>query len=103
MAGAKWLHVEVAYASESEQVIIPVTVASSVSIEEAIRASGILQRFPEINLARDAVGVFGQIAKLVDVVHDGERIEIYRKLKADPKAVRRLRAVHQRESKQRRR
>lgn len=103
MAGAERLHAEVAYAAVSEQVIIPVTVAAGASIEDAIRASGILQRFPEIDLARNPVGVFGEVANLADAVREGERIEIYRALRADPKMARRLRAGRQRAARQRRR
>lgn len=84
--------VEVAYALPDEQVLLKVSVRSGASIRDAIDASGILQRFLEIDLAHDAVGVFGKIAKLDDRLNAGDRVEIYRPLTMDPKEARRKRA-----------
>jgi len=101
MASAERLCLEVAYATPSEQEIVAVEVEPGTTVAETIRLSGILQRFPEIDLARNPVGVFGKTVLLADVAHDGERIEIYRALRADPKTARRLRARRQRETRQR--
>lgn len=59
---------------------------------DAIEASGIMQRFPEIDLDRQPVGVFGRHRRLEDPLRDGDRVEIYRPLIADPKEMRRRRA-----------
>lgn len=88
---AGW-HVEVAYATPSRQEVIELTVRPGASVEQVIRESGLLERFPEIDLARSRVGIFGEIAGLRDPVHDGDRVEIYRPLLADPKEARRRRA-----------
>lgn len=85
--------VEVAYALPSQQVMVAVDVAPESTVEAAIRESGVLERFPEIDLNENRVGVFGKLAKLSDGLRAGDRIEIYRPLIADPKEVRRRRAA----------
>ena len=85
--------VEVAYALPTQQVMVAVDVAPESTVEAAIRESGVLDRFPEIDLNENRVGVFGKLAKLSDGLQAGDRIEIYRPLIADPKVVRRRRAA----------
>jgi len=87
------MKVEVAYARPDEQVIIPLEVAADATVEEIIKASGILEKFPEIDLAKNKVGIFGKLSKLNATLRPGDRIEIYRPLIADPKEVRRKRAA----------
>lgn len=89
--GETW-RIEVAYAMPLRQEVTEIPIRPGVTIEQAIRASGVLERFPEIDLSRHRVGIFGEIASLHDPVHDGDRVEIYRPLLADPKEVRRRRA-----------
>lgn len=88
---AGW-RVEVAYAAPSRQEVIEIAARPGSTIEQVIRESGLLERFPEIDLARNRVGIFGELAGLRDPVHDGDRVEIYRPLLADPKEARRRRA-----------
>jgi len=85
--------VEVAYALPQQQVIIPVKVSEDVTAEQAVRASGILQKFPEIDLAQNRLGIFGKLAKNDTVLRERDRVEIYRPLIADPKEIRRQRAA----------
>ena len=85
--------VEVAYAAPSRQEVIEVAVSPGATVEQAIRESGLLERFPEIDLASQRVGVFGERVQLHDPVRDGDRVEIYRPLIADPKQARRERAA----------
>lgn len=85
--------VEVAYARPEKQVIIPVRVEAGESAEAAIHASGILQRFPEINLSVNSIGIFGKLIKLDQPLRQMDRVEIYRELIADPKEVRKKRAA----------
>ena len=54
--------------------------------------SGILKEFPEINLQQQRVGIFSEFVELDAMLHDGDRIEIYRPLFIDPKQRRKLRA-----------
>jgi len=85
--------VEVAYALPEQQVIIPLEVAPGTTIREAIQRSGILERFPEIDLEKNKVGIFGRLTKLESELRPQDRVEIYRPLIADPKAVRKQRAA----------
>ena len=90
-AAGTWC-VEVAYATPTRQEVTEVTVPPGATVEQVIRASGMLERFPEIDLARQCVGVFGERVHLRDPVRDRDRVEIYRPLIADPKEARRARA-----------
>ncbi|PZN70937.1 MAG: RnfH family protein [Candidatus Methylumidiphilus alinenensis] len=89
----KKMRIEVAYAKPSEQVILTLDIADGSTIEAAIIESGILQRFPEIDLANNRVGIFGRLFKLDQVLRAGDRVEIYRPLLVDPKEMRRTRAA----------
>lgn len=91
MADSKLIAIEVAYAREDVQRIIAMEVEEGTTIEAAIDRSGILAIFPEIDLLRQKVGVFGKLKKLTDKVGVGDRIEIYRGLLIDPKEARRKR------------
>ncbi len=86
------MKVEVAYARPDVQVILEVDVAEGTTAEEAVRSSGVLERFPEIDLSRQKIGVFGKVAPLSQTLREWDRVEIYRPLIADPKAARRQRA-----------
>lgn len=87
------MRIEVAYARPDEQVIVGIEVEEeSVTVEEAIHRSGILERFPEIDLQVNKVGVFSKLTGLDQPLQAGDRVEIYRKLIADPKQARRQRA-----------
>lgn len=88
--------VEVAYALPQVQRLIQVGLDSPATVGEAISASGIVAEFPDIDLARNRVGVFGRRASLETPLRDGDRVEIYRPLTADPKESRRRRAEHAR-------
>jgi putative ubiquitin-RnfH superfamily antitoxin RatB of RatAB toxin-antitoxin module len=86
------LQIEVAYARPEEQVVLKVDVPEGARVGEAIARSGLLARFPEIDLARNKVGIHARIVELEDPLANGDRVEIYRPLLADPKEVRRARA-----------
>jgi len=85
--------VEVAYALPHEQMIIPVQVAAETTAEEAIEASGIKAKFPEIDLTKNDIGIFGIRKTLTTPLRHLDRVEIYRELIADPKEVRKQRAA----------
>jgi hypothetical protein len=92
------LQVEVAYAASHEQVVVELALPVGSTVGDAITRSGLLARFPEIDLGRNRVGVFGVLADLADPLEDGARVEIYRPLIANPKDVRRRRAAAQRKA-----
>jgi hypothetical protein len=86
------MNVEVVYALPHQQPLLRVQLAEGATVEDAIRASGLLDAFPEIDLSRNKVGIFSKLVKLDEKVRDRDRVEIYRPLIADPKEVRRKRA-----------
>lgn len=85
--------VEVAYAKPEVQVIVPLKVDPGTTAGEAIQLSGILDTFPEIDLAKNKIGIFSKITKKDTVLREKDRVEIYRPLIADPKEVRKKRAA----------
>lgn len=97
-AAEVWLRVEVVYASPQRQLVVPLTLKAPVTAGEAIQRSGIARQFPELDLARVTIGIFGSIVKAQVLLREGDRVEIYRPLLADPKAVRRARAARRRQA-----
>jgi putative ubiquitin-RnfH superfamily antitoxin RatB of RatAB toxin-antitoxin module len=91
--GESMILVEVVYATTARQKLLTVKVPTGSTVESAIRQSGILAEFPEIDLATNKVGVFSKACKLDTVLREKDRVEIYRALIADPKEVRRQRAA----------
>ena len=85
--------IEVAYATPAKQMIIECRIAPGTAPREAVRHSGIDRHFPEIDLHNCHLGVFGKAVPEDYELQDGDRIEIYRPLIADPKEVRRQRAA----------
>ena len=87
------IRVEVAYARPDQQVILPVELPAGATLEQAIIQSRILEQFPELDLKTAKVGVFGKLGKLAATLRNGDRVEIYRPLIADPKVVRKQRTA----------
>ena len=87
------IHVEVVYAQLHKQEILSVTLAEGGTVRQAIEASGMLEKYPEIDLAKNKLGVFAKLVKPDTPLRDRDRVEIYRPLIADPKAVRKQRAA----------
>jgi len=85
--------IEVAYATPQKQLILECEVESDTTLRDAVRLSGIDQHFPQIDLENCALGVFGKAVAADYELTDGDRIEIYRPLIADPKEIRRQRAA----------
>ncbi len=85
------IEVEVAFAKANEQAVIAVSIVKESSIDDAIKKSGILQRFPEIDLAKMTIGIFGKVCSLDKKLEQGDRIEIYRSLFQNPMEARRNR------------
>lgn len=86
------IRVEVVYALPDKQYLRAVTLEEGATVEHAIKASGLLSLRKDIDLNSNKVGIYSRPVKLADVVQDGDRIEIYRPLIADPKELRRQRA-----------
>ena len=88
----KLINVEEHYALPHEQTLLSVDVAQGTTLADAVKISGMLERYPDIDLASNKVGIFGKLSKQDVVLRDKDRVEIYRPLLADPKEVRRKRA-----------
>ncbi|NTS75583.1 RnfH family protein [Catenovulum sp. SM1970] len=86
------IQIEVVFALPQKQSLLVVEVDEGETIENCIKASGILALYPEIDLAKNKVGVWSRNRKLTESINEGDRIEIYRPLIADPKEIRRRRA-----------
>lgn len=86
------LFVQVCYADDKQQVLIDLQVAAGTTLEQAIVASGLLQKVSAIDLSVNKTGIFSKIKPLDTVLRDKDRVEIYRPLVADPKESRRRRA-----------
>jgi putative ubiquitin-RnfH superfamily antitoxin RatB of RatAB toxin-antitoxin module len=92
------IHVEVALAMPDRQEIVSLDMAAGSTVADAIEQSAILDRFPGFEFDPAKVGVFSSKVTMDQVLEDGDRVEIYRPLIADPKEVRRQRALKQAES-----
>lgn len=86
------INVEVTYGLPHKQSLLSLKVASDSTVLQAIELSGIQKVYADIDLADNKVGIWNRTCKLTDTLKDGDRIEIYRPLIADPKEVRKRRA-----------
>lgn len=86
------INIEIVYGLAHEQTLLRQEVPAGTSVADAIRASGILDKYPEISLTGNKLGIFGKLTKADTVLREKDRIEIYRPLIADPKEVRKKRA-----------
>lgn len=92
------IRVEVAYALPDRQALLSLEVPAGCTALEAARRSGIEAQFDELELSETSrLGIFGQVVSATQPLKDGDRVEIYRPLQADPKEVRKARAARARE------
>ena len=90
---AEQISVEVVYALPEKQEVLTVRLTEGATVRQAIESSAILQKYPEIDLTKNKLGVFAKLTKPDAVLRDRDRVEIYRPLIADPKEVRKQRAA----------
>lgn len=81
------IHVGVAYATSTRQVWTKFDVPDGSTIAEAIELSGILKQFPDIDLETQKVGIHGKVKPATTKLSEGDRVEIYRPITADPEPV----------------
>nr|WP_297347615.1 RnfH family protein [uncultured Glaciecola sp.] len=86
------INVEVVYGLPDKQSLLSLKIGPDSSVLQAIEASGIKNIYPEIDLNENNVGIWNRTCKPSDILLDGDRVEIYRPLVADPKEVRKRRA-----------
>jgi uncharacterized protein len=96
------IRVEVAYARADSQTIVELNLRAGAIVGQAIAASNIVARYPDIDLDASVVGVFGRSVTLDRLLRDGDRVEIYRPLLTDPKERRRRRAAQCEDAKRKR-
>lgn len=89
---SEMINIEVVYALPHEQNLLRLQLPQGATVEAAIKESGLLEKYPEIDLAKNKLGIFGKLTKADAALRDKDRVEIYRPLIADPKEIRRQRA-----------
>lgn len=90
---AEMINIEVCYAQADKQALVNVKLPEGATLQQALEASGLLEKHPEIDLKKNKFGVFAKLSKPDTVLRDKDRVEIYRPLIADPKEVRKQRAA----------
>ena len=86
------MRVEVVFALPDRQLLETITVDEGASVADALRLSGIEERFPDVSLDELQVGIWGKPVERTQALRDGDRVEIYRPLELDPREARRLKA-----------
>lgn len=87
------MQIGVAYSEPAQQLWLRIEVPEDATVQNAIEQSGILRKFPNIDISACVVGIFGKVAELDDSLKAGDRIEIYRAITADPATVPRRQMV----------
>lgn len=90
---AEMITIEVCYAQAARQEQIRVKLPTGATLQQALEASGLLAKYPEIDVKKGKFGIWNKLSKPDAVLRDKDRIEIYRPLIADPKEVRKQRAA----------
>jgi putative ubiquitin-RnfH superfamily antitoxin RatB of RatAB toxin-antitoxin module len=91
--------IEVAYALENEAFLKSFIVDEGIEIKDVIKLSGVLEQYSKINLTINQIGIFGKVVNFDTKLRDKDRIEIYRPLIADPKEVRKRKALERKSNK----
>jgi len=91
------IKVEVAYALPDKQSLLALDVAAGTTALQAAEQSALADEYDDLVLADAKLGIFGKVVAPTQVLREGDRVEIYRPLIADPKEVRKARAARARE------
>lgn len=86
------LRVEIAHAEPQRAIVKTFLLTPGSRVADALELAAADPDFTSVNLASSAVGIFGRVVRSDHLLKDGDRLEIYRPLAADPKAARRARA-----------
>ncbi len=89
----KKIDIELIYALPNNQTLKCLQVSDGTTVEQAITLSELVKLFPEIDITKNKIGIFGKLVKPKTVLNHRDRIEIYRPLIIDPKEARRKRAM----------
>jgi len=93
MSTSESIRVEVVYALPEKQEVVPLSLPAGSTLQQAMEASGLTVKFPEIDPANGKFGIYSKLSKPDTVLRERDRVEIYRPLIADPKEVRKQRAA----------
>jgi putative ubiquitin-RnfH superfamily antitoxin RatB of RatAB toxin-antitoxin module len=93
MAAETTLRIEVVHALAHEQALVELSVPVGTTVRDALALSGVASRYPQLDIAAGRIGIYGRVVAEDTVLRDGDRVEIYRSLIADPKQARRRRAA----------
>lgn len=93
MADTASIEIEIVYARPEHQDLLKLKMPEGTTLQRALEMSGLLQKYPEIDLVKGKFGIFGKLSKPDTVLRARDRVEIYRPLIADPKEVRKQRAA----------
>jgi len=93
MSTSETIRVEVVYALPEKQEVVPLTLPAGSTLQQAVIASGLAEKYPAIDFAAGKFGIYSKLAKPDTALRDRDRVEIYRPLIADPKEVRKQRAA----------
>jgi putative ubiquitin-RnfH superfamily antitoxin RatB of RatAB toxin-antitoxin module len=99
MSDMNAINVEVAYALPQKQALLALTVDAGTTVLQAAQQSGVVEQFEGVDLENAKFGIFGKVVSPTQVLNEGDRVEIYRPLIADPKEVRKARAARVKERK----
>lgn len=90
---AEMINVEVCYAMSAKQEVMRVKLPAGATLQQGLEASGLLGKYPEIDIKKNKFGIWNKLSKPDAILRDKDRVEIYRPLIADPKEVRKQRAA----------
>ena len=93
------LYVEVAYGTPERQRVVELHLPSGSTVMQAVQSSGLADVFPDFDADPSRLAVYGKKARPDQPLVEGDRVEVLRPLKVDPKEVRRARAEAQKASK----
>lgn len=87
------IRIEVCYALPVKQELVSLKLPAGATLLQALESSGLLEKYPEIDLKKNKFGIYAKLSRPDTVLRDRDRVEIYRPLIADPKEVRKQRAA----------
>lgn len=85
------MKIAVVYALSGQQIVRELELPEGATVAAALRKSGLLEEFPAIDPVATPVGIYGRVVSGDEMLQPGDRVEIYRPLRAEPQTVRRLR------------
>ena len=88
------MQVSVIFANPEQPLWLKLDLLPGSTVKDAITNSGLLERFPSLDISNHKTGIFGKLAKLDKTLEPGDRVEIYHSITADPKTIKRRDQKH---------